>query len=306
MTALKYLRKIKVTTSDSVEYSGYVEPCNSFQDYRLYLKANDTTLRCILPLDTYPGSLQYVLNGIKYDPHFVAYLSKSADGSGLQDTGELERLLAEVFSSYAISRKGADEPLAPGYEVFTLIEIPKGEGRELLKAIKDYPVAEVFLSGTKRVIHAREVPGHAHLINELFKNCLIDAMKGLAKRNRYVLNDLYFLGLAVTPRVKTPAANLKQKLKEGMAHRAHLSDYDLNSIKSGRDEFSKMKLDTLKELASIEVVSAICRRFNEPKTQQSALRWNLRGLTVDQAIRKTEIIEEKASSAREMHLGMRG
>lgn len=67
---------------------------------------------------------------------------------------------------------------------------------------------------------------------------------------------------------------------------------DFAAIKSGRDSFSAMRKAKLIAAVAAQDYERICQAFDKEKYQLSALRWLLRGLFVDKAIRKVELDRE--------------
>jgi hypothetical protein len=76
---------------------------------------------------------------------------------------------------------------------------------------------------------------------------------------------------------------------------------DFLRLKCGRDELSRRRLPDLVSAVSAEVAETIRIAFVNEKHQAAALRWHLRGLPVEKAIRKikTDIeVSENADSRR--------
>jgi hypothetical protein len=67
---------------------------------------------------------------------------------------------------------------------------------------------------------------------------------------------------------------------------------DFAAVKSGRDEFSAMRKAKLVEAVATQDYETICTPLEKEKYQLSALRWMLRGLSVEKAIRKVEVDRE--------------
>jgi hypothetical protein len=66
-----------------------------------------------------------------------------------------------------------------------------------------------------------------------------------------------------------------------------LSFKDFVQLKCGRDEFSRMKLIDLQTSVSHPDCLAVAAEFpDDPKAEASCLRWILRGMPADKAIRK--------------------
>lgn len=69
-------------------------------------------------------------------------------------------------------------------------------------------------------------------------------------------------------------------------------DRELAAIKSGRDEFSKMRRSAVIEAVGNEAWGQITAKLDKDKYQVSAARWILRGLSVEKAIRKIQAERE--------------
>ncbi|HUY93581.1 MAG TPA: hypothetical protein VMV10_32940 [Pirellulales bacterium] len=73
---------------------------------------------------------------------------------------------------------------------------------------------------------------------------------------------------------------------------------DFLRLKAGRDTFSRLKLDALREMVSIIAVREAESAFDDPKQQSVCLRWVLRGLDADKAVRKVKTDLEVGENAR--------
>lgn len=69
--------------------------------------------------------------------------------------------------------------------------------------------------------------------------------------------------------------------------------------RQGRDEFTAMRKAKLFEAVAAQDYERICQAFDKEKYQLSALRWLLRGLSMDKAIRKVEVDREIGHEAAE-------
>lgn len=78
-----------------------------------------------------------------------------------------------------------------------------------------------------------------------------------------------------------------------------LSFKDFLQLKSGRDQFSAVKLADLKTAVShSDCDSVSCEFAGDPKAEATCLRWIMRGLPVEKAIRKVKTDAEIAAKAR--------
>jgi hypothetical protein len=66
----------------------------------------------------------------------------------------------------------------------------------------------------------------------------------------------------------------------------------------GIDAFSKIPISTLEERAGSAAVALVKRALDDEKAQATALRWALRGLGVQRAIRKVQVDAEISARAR--------
>jgi len=66
-------------------------------------------------------------------------------------------------------------------------------------------------------------------------------------------------------------------------------DYLIQMFVGGRDAYSKLKLPDLEMRAGEEIVGKVRRALRLDKLRGTALRWYLRGLNVDLAIRKARV-----------------
>lgn len=100
------------------------------------------------------------------------------------------------------------------------------------------------------------------------------------------LADKYSRGLHDLPDNRSALERLKTIPLDRLAFK------DLLALKSGRDEFSRMKKEKIIQLLDVEEWLKITAAFDKEKYQMSAARWRLRGLPVETAIRKVEVARE--------------
>ena len=78
-------------------------------------------------------------------------------------------------------------------------------------------------------------------------------------------------------------------------------DYLLKMFVGGRDKYSAMKLPELEKVAGMDVVRKVKSAIYNDRLRGAALRWHLRGLNADIAIRKAraddKFYRDKARSA---------
>jgi hypothetical protein len=84
--------------------------------------------------------------------------------------------------------------------------------------------------------------------------------------------------------------NLAAKLSKSLMLTA--VDRELAAMKSGRDQFSRLRKPGLIEAVGDDAWTHIASKFEKEKYQLSAARWLLRGLPIEKAIRKVEVDRE--------------
>jgi len=72
---------------------------------------------------------------------------------------------------------------------------------------------------------------------------------------------------------------------------------DFAALKSGRDRFSKLRLPALREMVPDNSFTSGTKAFDNDKQLAACLRWVLRGLPVEKAIRKVKTDEEVTRNA---------
>jgi hypothetical protein len=70
------------------------------------------------------------------------------------------------------------------------------------------------------------------------------------------------------------------------------------ALKSGRDEFSRLRLSKLIELAGEDAAAIASEYIDDDKSIAACLRWVLRGLPVEKAVRKVKTDLEVAENAK--------
>jgi hypothetical protein len=73
---------------------------------------------------------------------------------------------------------------------------------------------------------------------------------------------------------------------------------DFARLKTGRDQYSRLRLPALREGQSAETNAAIDAEFEDDKLRAVCFRWILRGLPLDKAIRKVKTDQEISDNAR--------
>ena len=109
-----------------------------------------------------------------------------------------------------------------------------------------------------------------------------------------VSDDVYVnhdLRATLTPEVRAAIAALNANPAPGFKDFAALRT-------GGADAFSKMNAASVQEQAGAQVVGLISAALADPKAQAVALRWVLRGLGVQRAIRKVGVDAEIATRSR--------
>jgi hypothetical protein len=76
-----------------------------------------------------------------------------------------------------------------------------------------------------------------------------------------------------------------------------IDELELASLRSGRDEYSKLKLPALTLMMPNEAAQ-VAEALPLPSEQAAALRWVMRGLSVEKAVAKVVLLREKVDAIR--------
>lgn len=93
------------------------------------------------------------------------------------------------------------------------------------------------------------------------------------------------------------SSNLADKPSRRLLPHSGYSFRDLARMKSGRDQYSAMRIDRLKGLITSEQITTVEEQLELKRYQASAYRWILRGLDTDLAIRKVKVDAEVGLNA---------
>lgn len=77
-----------------------------------------------------------------------------------------------------------------------------------------------------------------------------------------------------------------------------IDELELAALRSGRDEYSNLKLPALTQLKPIESAQ-IAEILPEPSDQAAAIRWVMRGLSVEHAVAKIRLDHEMVEAIRD-------
>ena len=76
-----------------------------------------------------------------------------------------------------------------------------------------------------------------------------------------------------------------------------IEELELASLRSGRDEYSKLKLPALTLMMPNEAAQ-VAEALPLPSEQAAALRWVMRGLSVEKAVAKVVLLRGKVEAIR--------
>ncbi len=77
-----------------------------------------------------------------------------------------------------------------------------------------------------------------------------------------------------------------------------IDELELASLRSGRDEYSKLKLPALTLMMPNEATK-VAEALPMPSEKAAALRWVMRGLSVEKAVAKVVLLREKVGAIRD-------
>lgn len=170
--------------------------------------------------------------------------------------------------------------------------------------ITAYDVLEIPVDASsdeaKRAYHRLALRCHPDICREL---CALDRMKCINLAYEAIKDGRgrwWSPPILQTPPDPSKLPTLAELIAWANTHAVD-DDYLIGMFVGGRDDYSKMKLPELEELAGEDIARKVRSAFYADRLRGTALRWHLRGLNIELAIRKARVDDkfyrDKAKSA---------
>lgn len=213
---------------------------------------------------------------------------------------QLEAVLASFGKPAFVERPGNLEATPVHEELSTVLAFPEGFPLALEKAAAKTKWISLKRGQELCRMMVRAEYGHAHLYNARLLTFLGAALAGTLTKQDHHLLDLPSKTTILNTRdvkrrpVRVTADMLSESIKTIPLLPDPVRQQKLLRLKSYRDEWSGMTLSELRErCADPEVYQQVCRGLRDKDSHATALRWYLRGLSLEHAIEKTRLDLER-------------
>jgi hypothetical protein len=243
------------------------------------------------------GDLHHLHQGLK-DPVFREQFLQPDIPESLYPTVYLRNLANKHFNGVTVISAGGNQDYPAIWSTLTVIGLDSEANASSIKAIKGLKGLRLGKHKGQTYLMPNLEDCHPHPANAAFLDWLSQDDLILAKDILRLPNALD----SIYPKLKRPASvptkdsvksNPLQEEIEAIRHmHPETVDVRLNKLKSGQDEFSRMKADDLKTKLGAEDLEQIERRFKQDSLRLNAMRWAARGLPAALAIRKVVMLQE--------------
>lgn len=240
-----------------------------------------------------------ILSGLKHDQGFREQFRKPAVPAKEVDQGQLSALLSTAFGEHEIVSLGDSEPTPHSWESITKFLVHEKLPADFATFARKCNFLNLSRVRGKDCIAVIAPVGCACQGNLMLLKVLTDyASRALGRQEDYALEGRQRIRLSkptITASAPTPeqiaerptVADVVEQLKapanEGSRRKT------LMFLKAGRDEFSSMKEDDLKSKIDPTDCKKIVKSFNRKADVLKCIRWQLRGLSNEDAIYKVTL-----------------
>ncbi|WP_274644667.1 hypothetical protein [Pseudomonas serbica] len=247
-------------------------------------------------------SMSMILKGLKLDPEFRKQFAKP-DAIVLHDTRVIADAVQSAFGDHEILDPGTAEPTAHSWEQNTSVVLKEKPPKPFTDFLSKFPGMKLTKAKGGFHLMVTSAMGHASEANQVFLTVLSDFANGVLLAPKAYKYDRKTINTKPT-RPSLPQAqksqvkiDLEQSIEKINASEKEAATLLIEKLKAGRDEFTTMKADALKDKIEPEELNRILTKFHvgtqfETKKRVSqasqCMRWRLRGLSLDQAMLKVD------------------
>jgi hypothetical protein len=279
----------------------------------LTMRSGDEEFRWHFGYDNYitENKLKTILKSLVKDPGFREQFRRPSGKIQMVKTVQLSALVQQAFGDHTVACAGTATPIAHSWELATKVVIEQKMPEDFKVFARKYQHLKLVKSKGKTALMLDFPLGHASEANAMFLKILADYNQGtLAAAKDYKLECKAVSTRLARPNL--PEVEIKQittnvedqveSLKEAKDPRD--AKKVLEALKSGRDRFSAMRLESLKESVGDSVLytfedackaakkhhieNRFTHKFNPEHYVARCIRWHLRGLPVEHAVVKVE------------------
>lgn len=292
----------------------------------LTMRSGDEKFRWHFGYDNYitENKLKNILKALVKDPGFRDQFRRPAGQIEMVNTDHLSSMVQQAFGDHSVACAGTATPIAHSWELATKVVLNQKLPEDFKAFARKYQHLRQVKSKGKTALMLDFPLGHASEANAMFLKILADYTQGiLGAPKDYKLDCKSVSTRLARPnlrdeeikRITTNVAEQVESLKEP----AHPRDVKktLDTLKSGRDRFSSMRLGSLKESVGDSVIYAFEEACDAAKKHHGenhfvhkfipdhyvarCIRWHLRGLPVEHAIQKVEMENRAAENSIAFH-----
>lgn len=240
-----------------------------------------------------------ILSGIKHDPDYREQFRQPAVPAKEVDQGQLSTLLSAAFGEHEIVSLGDSEPTAHSWERITKVLVSEKLPANFATFARKCPFLNLSRVKGKDCIAVIAPVGSACQGNLMLLKILADYTSGtlgsqgdyaLAGRQRTMPTKPTMITSVPTSKQvadKPILADVVEQLKSPQIPENRKKT--LMFLKAGRDEFSKMKDDELRSKIDPVECKKIEKEFFRKADVLKCMRWQLRGLSNENAIYKVKL-----------------
>lgn len=243
------------------------------------------------------GDLHNLYQGFK-DPAFRQQFLQPEEPESLHSIEAIEQIASKHFSGVSVLFPGGNSEYSPAWASLMVIAVDTKANEQLIKSLKGIEGLRIGKAKDQTYLMPDLDDYAAHVANAALLDWLSrENLLSTPKKLETSVKPSVIYPKLTRPETKlveqdTPASPLAEEIEAIRHIHPESADVRLKKLKSGIDEFSRMKVPDLKEKIAPEELAVIERRLKSEKSRLNAMRWAARGLPVDLAVRKVVLMEE--------------
>lgn len=243
-------------------------------------------------------SMELIQAGLRHDPSYRDQFRKPAVPAKEADSVVLGALLSRAFGEHTIESNGSIEPGPHSWASRLRIVLAERIPPAFAAFARKCPYLTLSKWRRQDCVTVTPPLGYASQANLLFIKAIEDFANGaLGKQADYTLNAPKIITWPTKPEVISKekakgsvALPLPEAIESALnAPTQQDKERKLLYLKAGRDEFSKLKADAIEARITPDDAEMIKKEFHADRDRLKAMRWILRGLPVEDAIKKTNL-----------------
>lgn len=246
------------------------------------------------------ADIDHLKKGLK-DPAFAQQFFRPLAPEALLDVEKVIQAASVHFSGAEVVQAGSADAYPPAWASMTVITVNTVANKDVLKKLKGVNGIRLGKLKDKTYLVADTHNCPPHLANQALLNCLsvsdltLLPKKLIAKPLAEQVFPKLIRPAVAKPYSKQPdkgQSTLKADIEALQALHPLAVDQALSFLKSGIDQYTKMKGEALVARVTPDALEMINQRLKSVKSRENAMRWVLRGLSADLATRKVQLMAQ--------------